>query len=51
MPWGRAYIYIAGILLVLILKPFVMGVLFDYHLYICLSQNPAVWHLEPTPQS
>ena len=44
MTWGRAYV--AGIFLVLILKPFVMGVLFDYHLYICLSQNPAVWHLE-----
>lgn len=46
MPWGRVYVYVAGILLVLILKPFVVGVLFDYHLYICLSQNPAVWHLE-----
>lgn len=44
MTWGSTYV--AGIFLVLILKPFVMGVLFDYHLYICLSQNPAVWHLE-----
>lgn len=45
---------VAGTLLVLTLRPFIMGVLFDYHLYICLSRNPAVWHLEsrhPSPCS